>query len=299
MDLTLFIHQFKDIDIINFSLFLKKFKEQENINSKYNLFLLFFLILKNNESFYSLVTDLNFQFDMNYKSSINMLKSLNLPVEIVNLFFSNIQYFQKQALFKNDKIKQVLFDISTLFSHHDFERFFYNKVNSVKFILHGKEPVSSYENLLSLFSYKQKKEIFEECIFNFRVSSIFILNDLFLKQPRLFSKKYLLSYMNIFSQCNFREKIFYYIESENKKSLFKLGCNLSFTTFSFIELKTFFDDLYVKNELMFYLVSSGFISNPRNNFPEVIEYLKKKIHFHSLEKKICSSHKKTVKQLKI
>ena len=107
MDLTLFIHQFKDIDIINFSLFLKKFKEQENINSKYNLFLLFFLILKNNESFYSLVTDLNFQFDMNYKSSINMLKSLNLPVEIVDLFFSNIQYFQKQALFKNDKISIV------------------------------------------------------------------------------------------------------------------------------------------------------------------------------------------------
>lgn len=295
MELTSFIYKFNEVDFLSFSYFIHNYK---NDDSKSNILLLFFLILKNDNIFYSKINEIPFVFDVDYKLSLLVLKSLNLPPDIYNVFFKNIKEFKNNSLYK-DSIKQVLFDISVLFSMHDDEIFFFGKNLNVHSVLYSKDCFNSYLNLFPFFNYYQKRQIFIEAISNFRVSSILIFNHLYLNHASLFSKKFLLSNISIFSQCNFKDILFTYIKKSPKKDLFKLGANLSFSSFSSDDLKNFFNDLFLFNEQYFYLTSSGFISNPKQNFPDIIDFLRKKNHFNFLSKKLKTNNKESSKQLKI
>ena len=90
-----------------------------------------------------------------------------------------------------------------------------------------------------------------------------------------------------------------FIKTSHKKDCFKLGANLSFSSFNSDDLKDFFNDLFLFDENIFYLLSSGFISNPKQNFPDIIEFLKKKNHFNLISKTLKSNHYASSKQLKI
>lgn len=297
MDLTLFIHQYKTVDFLSFSKFIQKFNEDKNHDNSLNILLLFFLILKNDNLFYSQVKNITFIFDKSYKLGLIVLKSLNISNDIQSDFFNNVIKFTKTKFFETTNFKQFLFDISVLFSEHQYESLFFDKKLSVMSILHSKNCIESYKNLS--FSYNQKRELFNESILTFRVSSIFILDDLYVNHSHFFTNKKMITYMNIFSQCNFKNDIFEILKKSSNKLAFKLGANLSFTSFSNEELIDFFDELFLFDQFVFYLMSSGFISNPKQNFPEVTNFLKKKIYYHSLLNRLKSTHDNKSKKLKI
>lgn len=283
IDINNLIFNYKNISIADFSLFILNNK----IDSKNTILLLFFLILKNNSNFWNLSVD-KLEFTIRKEDYILQLQLLKNFNNLQSDFSNNLEgsLITSGLCFKDNSIEQVFFDLSIL-SNLNNVLFLNNKIH-IHNIIVALNPFDKYNLIKKSITKKQQKQLFVSSLSNFRTSSIFIINDLFLQNPSLFSKNIMIKYLNIFSQCNstIHNLVFKFLLTSSLKSAFKLGTKLSYTRFSDTILIEFFDRLYINNSEVFFLISSGFISNSQQIKSFAIDYLIKKINFIKLNDRL-------------
>lgn len=279
------VFKYSEISLADFSLFLS----QNKINSSNSIVLVYFLILKNNINFWNISREL-LDFNISkedYLLQLQIIKSFNSFDVIFSQFFEN-SIIISQLAFTDIHIQQVFFDLSVLSNMNNI--YFFNKKINIHSIILSSSPIDKFNLIKDKLSPKQRKIIFLSCIHNFRFSSIFILNTLFDKNSNFFIKKFIVPYLNIFSQCNSKIKthIFQLLLNTSKNSAFKTGVQLSYSNFTHEELIDFFNQLALKNMTLFFILASGFISNPQGHKEETIYYLIKKIDYIYFSKKFKS-----------
>lgn len=295
VDLNNLIFNYQNVSIADFSLFI----DNNIINCKNTIVITFFLVLKSNRNFYHLVLDkLDFNIQPeDYLLQLQLLKTFqNFQTEFSNNL--NTSLLESGLDFNNSSIQQVFFDLCLLFDGDNI--LFYTKTTNVHNIILSSVPMDKFNLIKKNITKKQKKQLFIACVNHFRNNSIFILNDLFKIDPRLFSQKFILNHLNIFSQLNNEIKtyIINFLFSLPANQAFKTGTQLAYTQFSDEILIDFFNNLYLKNSELFFLFSSGFISNPQQHKPFIISYLIKKNNFIRLNKRLTikdTSKNKTIK----
>lgn len=284
LDINDLVFQYKDISLADFSLFLSR-----NICSEKNtLLLLYFLILKNNSFFWKQAYD-KIQSDIsitNYILQLNILKTYPSLDFIISENLKN-SILISNLDFTDFNIQQIFFDFSVIFTH-SLDILFFHKKTNIESIICSSFPMDKYNCIKPKMTLSQKKMLLTASLKNFRISSLLILNDLFLNNPKLFTKNILYNYLNIFSQCSLsiKEHTFNFLKSSPKKDCFKLGTNLSYTSFDYDFLISLFNSLEKFNEPSFLIMACGLITNPQNNKKDVSHYLIKKIAYNELSKKL-------------
>lgn len=297
LDINTLVFKYKEVNLFDFIKLINSTKLEQN----HTLPLLYFLILKNNVSFWSIVKD-KLEFNIsngNYVIQIHVLKNFK---ELDSIFSQNLEnsLLISGLNFNLPNIKQIFFDFSILFNYsHNI--LFLERETDVSSVLWGQSPIEKYHFLVKSLTYKQKKQIFNSCIQYFRVSSVFILNELFLVKPRLFSSKILLNYISIFSQCNnnVQSHMLNFLLNTNKSNSFKIGVNLSYSHFNYDFLIDFFEQFSQLNYDNFSIMACGFISNPQQLRADVCLYLIRKLAFIDMNLKIQkkSFYKDKVKKI--
>lgn len=279
------VFKYSEISLADFSLFLSKNK----IDSSNSIILVYFLILKNNINFWNISREiLNFNISKeDYLLQLQIIKTFNHLDSIFSQYFEN-SIVISHLDFTNKNIQQVFFDLSVFSCINNI--FFFNNQTNIYSVILSPSPIDKFNLIKDNLSIKQRKIIFLSCIHNFRVSSIFILNTLFDNHSVLFKRKFIFPYLNIFSQCNSKIKthVFQLLLNISKNSAFKTGVQLSYTHFTHEELIDFFNQLALRNILLFFICSSGFISNPQGHKEETIHYLIKKMDYIYFSKKFKS-----------
>lgn len=296
LDINNLIFNYKNISIADFCVFI----ENNQINSKSTIIITFFLILKSNRNFWSLLHNtLDFNITPeDYFLQLQLLKTFN---SLLNEFSSSLDksLLDSGLDFNNTMIEQVFFDLSLL-SNLD-KVLFYSKKTNIKNIMLVVSPINKFNLIKNRITKQQQKQLFLACVNHFRTSSTFILNDLFKMHILLFKKNIILKYLNIFSQCDshIQTHVLTVLLSTPTKQAFKTGTQLSYSHFSNELLIDFFNNLYNENCELFFLFSSGFISNPQQHKPFIISYLLKKNNFIHLNDRLQVKNKATPKIIKI
>lgn len=287
LDINTLVFKYKDVSILDFSQMISSTQLEEN----HTLPLLYFLILKNNASFWQIVKD-KIEFNIstgNYIIQMHVLKNFK---ELEPIFSQNIEnsLIISHLNFELPNIKQIFFDFSVLFSTSE-KVFFLNKKTDVSSVLWGSNPIEKYNLIKNKLTYKQKKQVFNSSIQYFRVSSVFILNDLFTHQPKFFNKKITFNYLSIFSQCDnaVKQHTLDSLLSINKFLAFKAGINLTYSFFDYQKLIEFFELLSQVNVINFHIMACGFISNPQQLQSHISNYLIKKLSFIGFQNKFSKS----------
>lgn len=286
LDINSLVFKHNEVSLNDFSLFISKYHITENDTIP----LLYFLILKNNLNFFYLIKD-KISYDFSFSSYSLQLIILKTYNSFESIFSNNLNNSSliSSLIDSSSAVKQILFDFSVLFDDSDSLLFFNKKVNIQKIIL-GKSPIKKYNLLKSKMTLKQKKQLLLSCLNEFRVSSFFIVNDLFYENPNLFNKLIILKNMNFWAQCNknIQQHFFNTLINIDNNKIFISGLKLSYTNFDYDFFISFFEKLYVKNSELFSIMACGFISNPQNHNSEVSNYLIKKKSFESLSNKLIN-----------
>lgn len=279
------VFKYSEISLADFSLFLS----QNKIDSSNTIVLVYFLVLKNNINFWNISRELlTFTISKeDYLLQLQIIKTFNHLDSIFSQYFENSTIIS-QLDFTNNNIQQVFFDLSVFSCLNTI--FFFNNQRNVHSIILSPFPIDKFNLVKDNLSIKQRKIIFLASINHFRVSSIFILNTLFDNNSVFFKRKFIFPYLNIFSQCNSKIKthVFQLLLNISKNSAFKTGVQLSYTHFTHEELIDFFNQLALRNMSLFFICSSGFISNPQGHKEETIHYLIKKMDYIYFSQKFKS-----------